>query len=454
MPPVNREEVVGKRDKWRSEMMTTYHFIGIKGSGMSALAQILHDMGYEVQGSDVEKRFFTQIPLEEKGIPIYPFQTENIKKDYTIIASAAYGEENEEIRKAKELDIPIHRYPFFLGKFLERFTSVAVTGSHGKTSTTGLLAHVLEKFKPTSYLIGDGTGKGEVDSTFFVFEACEYRRHFLHYKPDYAIITNIDYDHPDYFKNVEDVVSAFEAFAGQVKKGIVACGDDEYLQRLNAPVPIMYYGIEGNYDFNASNIQTNESGTTFDVYIRGDLFGTFTIPGFGRHNVLNALSVIALCHYEDVPAEIMMEQLKIFPGVKRRFTEKKVGNQILIDDYAHHPTEIKATLEATKQKFPDKEIVAVFQPHTYSRTETFLDAFAESLQEADYVYLCDIFGSARENGGSLSIVDLQDKIPGSLLLKEEQVNQLAKHKQGVLLFMGAGDIQKFQQAYEGSLLEK
>ncbi|SFQ07982.1 UDP-N-acetylmuramate--L-alanine ligase [Salibacterium halotolerans] len=432
--------------------MTTYHFIGIKGSGMSALAQILHDMNYNVQGSDVDKKFFTQLPLEYKGIPIFPFQKENISDNQHVIASPAYGESNPEIKEAGERSMQVHRYPSFLGGFLQQFTSIAVTGSHGKTSTTGLLAHVIGAYKPTSYLIGDGSGKGEEESRYFVFEACEYRRHFLHYEPDYAVMTNIDFDHPDYFEDVDDVIRAFEEMARNVKKGIVACGDDEHLQTLNVPVPIVYYGIEGKYDFNAENIQTDEQGTTFDVKIRGDRLGTFTIPGYGRHNVLNALGVIALCHYEEVPADIIKEQLASFPGVKRRFTEKEAGSQILIDDYAHHPTEINATVEAARQKYPGREIVAVFQPHTFSRTKAFLDAFAESLREADQVYLCNIFGSAREEDGALSIEDLQNQIPGSCVITEEQVDSLGAHENGILLFMGAGDIQKFQAAYEKQLV--
>ncbi|MFD2705329.1 UDP-N-acetylmuramate--L-alanine ligase [Salibacterium lacus] len=432
--------------------MTTYHFIGIKGSGMSALAQILHDMKYNVQGSDVDKQFFTQLPLERKGIPIFPFQKENISDDQHVIASPAYGESNPEIKEAQDRSMEIHRYPSFLGGFLQQFTSIAVTGSHGKTSTTGLLAHVIGAYKPTSYLIGDGSGKGEEESSYFVFEACEYRRHFLHYEPDYAVMTNIDFDHPDYFEDVDDVIRAFEEMARNVKKGIVACGDDEYLQTLNVPVPIVYYGIEGKYDFNADNIQTDEKGTTFDVKIRGDRLGTFTIPGYGRHNVLNALGVIALCHYEEVPAEVIKEQLASFPGVKRRFTEKEAGSQTLIDDYAHHPTEINATIEAARQKYPNRDIIAVFQPHTFSRTRAFLDAFAESLRQADQVYLCDIFGSAREEDGALSIEDLQNQIPGSRVITEDQVDSLGVHEHGILLFMGAGDIQKFQAAYEKQLV--
>jgi len=431
--------------------MTNYHFVGIKGSGMSALAQILHDMNEQVQGSDVEKRFFTQLSLEKSGIKILPFHKENIKPGMTIIAGNAFPDTHEEIQEAMKLGLPIVRYHQFLGDFLKRFSSIAVTGAHGKTSTTGLLAHVLGGAKPTAYLIGDGTGKGVGNAEYFVFEACEYRRHFLSYFPDYAIMTNIDFDHPDYFANIDDVCSAFQEMAMQVNKGIIACGDDEHLQKIQAKVPVLFYGFGEENDFQARNIVKTTEGTTFDVFIRNTFYDTFSIPSYGDHNILNSLAVIALCHYEGIDTESVRRQLLSFQGVKRRFSEKKVGSQILIDDYAHHPTEIKATIEAARQKFPDKEIVAVFQPHTFSRTQAFLGDFAESLKLADKAYLCEIFGSARENHGKLSIRDLQDKVPGSQIVNEEDMTPLKEHDQSVIIFMGAGDIQKFQVAYESLL---
>jgi UDP-N-acetylmuramate--alanine ligase len=431
--------------------MTVYHFIGIKGSGMSSLAQILNDMKYEVQGSDVDKVFFTQKPLEKKGIPIFSFKKENIKQGQLLIASPAFNENNEEIQAAAEMDMEVHSYPHFLGEFIQNFISIAVTGSHGKTSTTGLLAHVIEEARPTSYLIGDGTGKGTENSEYFVFEACEYRRHFLNYHPDYAIMTNIDFDHPDYFKDVNDVSDAFQEMAMQVKKAIIACGDDNYLQELNAQVPVLYYGLNEDNDFYAKNIATDKLGTHFDVYVRSSMHGSFTIPGYGTHNVLNALSVITLCHYEGIELETVQAQLSSFKGVKRRFSEKEVGSQILIDDYAHHPTEISATIESARKKYVEKEVVAIFQPHTFTRTKTFLDEFALSLQEADYVYLCDIFYSAREQAGQLAIEDLQGKISGAKLIQENEMDVLKKHENAVLIFMGAGDVQKFQTAYEKTL---
>jgi UDP-N-acetylmuramate--alanine ligase len=431
--------------------MTIYHFVGIKGSGMSALAQVLHDMEYQVQGSDYDKHFFTQVALEKSGIKILPFNKENIQPGMTVIAGNAYPDTHEEIQEAMELGLPIVRYHRFLGDFMQNFTSVAITGAHGKTSTTGLLAHVMRGAKPTSFLIGDGTGKGDKDAQYFVFEACEYRRHFLSYFPDYAIMTNIDFDHPDYFANIEDVFSAFQEMSWQVKKGIFACGDDEQLQKIQAKVPVVFYGFGEENDFQARNIVKSTEGTTFDVFVRNTFYDTFSIPAYGDHNVLNSLAVIALCHYENIESKVIQAQLETFEGVKRRFSEKKIADQVIIDDYAHHPTEIKVTIEAAKQKYPDREIVAVFQPHTFTRTQAFLNEFAESLNKADKVYLCEIFGSAREIHGKLSITDLKEKIDDAEIIAEEDTSLLKEHSNGVILFMGAGDIQKFQEAYEKEL---
>ncbi|MGP4075670.1 UDP-N-acetylmuramate--L-alanine ligase [Halobacillus sp. K22] len=429
--------------------MTTYHFVGIKGTGMSSLAQILHDSGEKIQGSDVEKHFFTQEVLEEKNIEILPFSSKNIHAGLTIIAGNAFNEEHEEIKEAKKLGIPFYWYHEFLGEWLQQYTSIAVTGAHGKTSTTGLLAHVLSENYPTSYLIGDGTGKGHENSQYFAFEACEYRRHFLSYHPDYAIMTNIDFDHPDYFKSIDDVFEAFQQMAKQVKKGIIACGDDDHLQHIQANVPVLYYGFADTNDFQAQNIRESSEGTTFDVFVRNNFYDTFTIPQFGNHTVLNALSVIAICHYEEMSAE-EIKKLSTFKGVKRRFTEKEWGNQILVDDYAHHPIEITATIDTARKKYGERPVVAIFQPHTFTRTKTFLHEFAESLKLADYVYLCDIFGSARENQGKLTIENLQELIPDSHVLTLEETSRLQTFEDGVLLFMGAGDIQKFQNAYENA----
>lgn len=203
---------------------TVYYFVGIKGSGMSALALVLHDKGYQVEGSDIDQYTFTQRGLEKAGISIYSFDPENIHDGLTVIAGNSFPDSHPEIDKARKLGLKVYRYHEFLGELINEYTSIAVAGAHGKTSTTGLLAHVLSGVAPTSYLVGDGSGRGTVDSRFFVFEADEYRRHFMPYHPDYAIMTNIDFDHPDYYSGIDDVFSAFEAFGKQVKKGIFAWG--------------------------------------------------------------------------------------------------------------------------------------------------------------------------------------------------------------------------------------
>ncbi|UQW96530.1 UDP-N-acetylmuramate--L-alanine ligase [Rummeliibacillus sp. G93] len=433
--------------------MTVYHFTGIKGSGMSSLAQILFDSGESVQGSDIKKHFFTEEPLRKRNITILPFDPDNIKEGMTIIAGNAFPDSHPEIIRAKEMNLEVIRYHTFLGEYLEKFTSIAITGAHGKTSTTGLMAHVLEGATPTSYLIGDGTGGGMKDAKNFVMEACEYRRHFLAYHPDYAVMTNIDFDHPDYYKDIDDVFSAFQSMALQVKKAIVACGDDEYLQKIQANVPVVYYGFGSQNDFEARNVEKTTEGTSFEVYVRNEYYSKFFIPMYGDHTILNTLAVISLCHYEGIPAALIQERLHTYHGVKRRFTETERGSRILIDDYAHHPTEISATIESARQKYPNKELIAIFQPHTFTRTQAFLKNFADSLSGADCVYLCDIFGSAREKGGALSIEDLANLIEESHLLNKENINELLSHENAVFLFMGAGDIHKFQTAFEELLQE-
>ena len=428
--------------------MTHYHFVGIKGAGMSSLAQIMHDLGHEVQGSDIEKYVFTEGALKNKGIKILPFSVDNIHEGMVVIQGNAFPDTHEEIVRAHELKLDVIRYHDFLGQVINQYTSVAVTGAHGKTSTTGLLSHVMNGDKKTSFLIGDGTGMGLPGSDYFAFEACEYRRHFLSYHPDYAIMTNIDYDHPDYFKNIDDVASAFQEMANNVKKAIIAWGDDEHLRNLKADVPIYYYDLSKNDDVYADNIQITENGTQFDVYINGEYYDHFLTPQYGNHNIQNALAVITISYLEKMDVNNIKEALETFGGVKRRFNETFVSKQVLVDDYAHHPREISATIETARKKYPNKDVVAVFQPHTFSRTQAFLDEFADALSKADHVFLCEIFGSIRENTGELTIQDLINRIDGSALIDENSIDVLEKFDNAVILFMGAGDIQKIQRAYE------
>ncbi|WP_395318261.1 UDP-N-acetylmuramate--L-alanine ligase [Fructilactobacillus frigidiflavus] len=430
---------------------TTYYFVGIKGTGMSAMALVVKDMGCKVEGSDIEKYTFTQKGLEDAGIKVFPFNPNNIKKGMTLIVGNAFEDDQPEVVRAKELDLPIFRYPEFLGELIKGYTSIAVCGAHGKTSTTGLLAHVLSGIAPTDYLVGDGTGNAIPDARFFVYEADEYRRHFMPTYPDYAIMTNIDFDHPDYYTGIDDVFDAFQTFATHVKKGIFAWGDDPYLRKIKADVPVYYYGTGEKDDFRAVDIKRTTSGSTFNVFFRGEDLGRFEIPLFGEHNVLNSLAVIAVSYFEEVDLDEIQRELLTFQGVKRRFSKIKVGDMTIIDDYAHHPSEIKATLDAARQEFPNKEIIAVFQPHTFSRTIAYLDDFAKTLSKADHVYITKIYGSPREKSGNISSQDLVNKIPGAALIKEDNVSPLLDYNDAVVIFMGAGDIQKYERSYEDLL---
>ncbi|MGL4337799.1 MAG: UDP-N-acetylmuramate--L-alanine ligase [Turicibacter sp.] len=428
-------------------MSERFHLIGIKGSGMSALAHILYDMGHYVQGSDIEEKLFTQIGLEAKSINLSVFGSSKIDPDMIVIIGNAFKDNHVEVVQAKNSGAKCIRYHDFLGHLASLYTSIAISGTHGKTTTTGLLSHVLRLNHKTSYLIGDGTGKGVEDSKYFAFEACEYQRHFLAYHPDYAIITNIEHDHPDYFKDIDDVLDAFNTFVSQCKKMVVACGDDQYVKKLSPSTQMMTYGFEKSNDVIATNVLKTSEGTSFDVLINGEHYHTFNTPFFGDHMVLNCLSVITICYLEKMDPIIVDKDLKLFGGVKRRFAENKHHSQMIIDDYAHHPTEIAVTLKAVRQKYPDRDLVAVFQPHTFTRTKAFLDEFAQSLNLADHIYLTDIFGSARESGGEVSIQTLIDKCNSASLLKKDEVSVLQKHEHAIVVFMGAGDIKKYEDAY-------
>ncbi|HJA47133.1 MAG TPA: UDP-N-acetylmuramate--L-alanine ligase [Candidatus Limosilactobacillus excrementigallinarum] len=431
----------------------SYYFVGIKGTGMAALARVLNDLGNHVEGSDITKETFTQAPLEKAGIQIQEFDPANLKKGMIVVQGNAFDDDHPEIVRAKELGLTIQTYPQTVEQVIESNTSVGIAGAHGKTSTTGLLSHVLSNVEPTSYLIGDGVGHGNPDSRFFVFEADEYRDHFLAYHPDYAIMTNIDFDHPDYFKDINDVRASFEQYGQQVKKGIFAWGDDPNLRQLKVDVPVYYYGTNPHDDFRAENIVRTPAGSTYDAYYRDQKLGTFTIHLYGEHSVLNSLAVVAVAYMEHVDLTAIQKELANFTGVKRRFSESKLGDMTIIDDYAHHPSEINATIDAARQKYPDKELVVVFQPHTYSRLQAYLKEFGQALSKADQTFVTPIFGSIRENTGHVSSADLEQLIPGSEDIDMQTMNKLLNYHHAVVVFMGAGDIEKYEDEY-ARLLKK
>ena len=423
--------------------MSKYHFIGIKGSGMSSLAQIAYDMGHEVQGSDEETYFFTQEKLEQRNIPMFYYGAENIKEGYDVILGNAFDETHVEYRRAKELGLKTYTYSQFLGKLLSEIPSIAVTGAHGKTTTTTMVSNIFKHNHITSYLIGDGTGHGEKHSEFMIAEACEYYRHFLAYHPNYAIVTNIDFDHPDYFNDEHDMFDAFQSFVNQVKDTVVICGDDRLASQLKpTTAKTIKYGFNEGNDYQIKNIQTTSEHSKFDVYKNSELLGTFTMAVFGLHDISNATSAIALADINGISVEKIQESLDQYKPAERRFSEHKIGNNVIVDDYAHHPSEIKATIDSARRKYEGKEVIAIFQPHTYTRTAKFLNEFAESLETADKVFLCPIFASVREKEKIVGIEDLQKVTKDAQIINSENDFDKLNFDNSVFLFMGAGNINK------------
>lgn len=427
-----------------------YHFIGIKGSGMSALAQIMHKLGYVVEGSDSTEHFFTETGLIELGIPLLPFDADNIKEGMVIVRGNAFHEENPEVKRAVELELPMFSYPEMVGKLTKRFDTICIAGCHGKTTTTAMMSHVLNELKGANYLIGDGTGDASKDNQYFVLEACEYKRHFLQYIPTYAIITNIELDHVDYFKNIDDVISAYQEYANRAEKMVIACGDDPYTHSLEVNKPIFYYGLDDDNDIMAKNVSYHKDGTSFEVFVEGNYYGFFDLPFYGKHMLLNALAVIGVCYYERIDAKDVAKQLKSHKGAKRRFNETVLGDNIMIDDYGHHPTEVRVTIKAVKQKYPDKKIITVFQPHTFSRTEEFAEEFAEVMNLADMNYIMDIH-AARERQEDFK--DVTSDIIISKLTHGEHIgldesDKLLQYRNAVILFMSPNDISTLEHDYE------
>ncbi len=424
-------------------------FIGIKGTGMAALALVLKDLGFDVAGSDIAKYTFTQEPLIKAGIKISSFAADNIKDNGQVIVKGnAFKADNVEVQACESKNVTWQSYPDTVEEIIKMHTSIGVSGTHGKTSTTGLLAHVLGEAAPTSYLIGDGEGKGVKNSRFFVYEADEYRRHFLAYHPDYQIMTNIDFDHPDYFKDQSDYTSAFQTAAQQTQKGLFVWGGNSRLKQLKADCPKYTYGFDSDDDFQAVAITRSTQGSSFTVLNHGQNIGHFTIHLFGDHNILNATAVIAVAYTEKIPLADIQQGLLTYQGAKRRFSEKDFKDINIIDDYAHHPTEMRATIQAARQKFPDKRLVVVFQPHTFSRTKKYASDFEEILRGVDKAYITPIYASAREKSGDITSDDLVAKIPGAEVIDLDNIAEVAQNKDSVIVFMGAGDITKYEDALE------
>lgn len=421
-----------------------FYFTGIKGTGMAALAEILYDQGNEVRGSDIEKYIFTQKGPEERGIEILPFDPANLKDGDTVIAGLAFEDDHPEIAAAKaNPNIQVYRYNEYLGKLLENYRSVCVAGCHGKSTTTGLLAHILEADK-TGYLIGDGHGHMPKEADTFVLESCEFKRHFLAYHPDYALITNIELDHVDYYKDLADYISAFQSFANQIKKMAVIFGDDPYLKNLEYPVPVVTYGFNDGNDYQGINFQATGHGSELDVVKDGQILAHLSLPESGLPFAWDCLGAFAMSMELGMDAKTIAERIASFAGIDRRFVIDQAGDSYLVDDYAHHPTAIEQMILAARSRWPGKKVVALYKPDRYSRLQFFLDRFADALNTADASAVLDFDANIVPESPAITVTinDLLEKLDNGQLLSidEASAKKLADMGPAVYLFMSSKNI--------------
>lgn len=417
-----------------------FFFIGIKGSGMSSLALILKRLGHEVSGSDIEDFVFTQVKLEEQGIKIYGFGKEKFKDhDYDeIIIGNAFKDNHDEVINVGELTAVKVKYPQKVNQLVLENESIAIAGTNGKTTTTGMLVKSLEDQKP-SFLIGDGVGSGNKNSDLFIFEACEYRETFLAYSPKYLLINNIEMDHPDFFRDLEHVREVFNKFAAQ-SEVLIINGDDDNCTLIEHKNKVTFGTFEKN-QVRAQNIKYLNQGIKFNLIYNNEQLGEISLPFYGEHMLYNSLAVIALNLEMGRSLELTINNLALFSGVQRRFAQtviSKEKNIFLIDDYAHHPTAIELTLKAVRQKFANCKVVTIFQAHTFSRAETFAKEFAQTLDASDQIILAPIFASAREKQGDITIDVLRQEINPEKLINFEDCNFIEDNV--VYCLLGAGNV--------------
>ncbi len=395
------------------------HFMGIGGISMSGLAEILLDEGFTITGSDMNKSALTT-QLEEKGVKVYYGQVaSNITSDINLVVyTAAIREDNEEWQAAKEANIPMLTRAQLLGQIMDNYKkSIAVSGTHGKTTTTSMISQVLLEANtdPTitvgGILSAIGGNLRVGDSEVFISEACEYTNSFLNFRPKYSIILNVEAEHLDFFKDLEDVRNSFKKFAANTRPdgATIINGEIENYEELVAALPhkVISYGFDSRFDYYAENISFDDNACgIFSVMHQGKEVMKVHLNVPGMHNVSNALATVALTELMELPQDAVLVGLRKFGGANRRFQYKgKLNGITIIDDYAHHPTEIQATLSAAAN-YAHERLVLVFQPHTYSRTKAFLQEFADVLSQADILVLADIYAAREKNTLGISSKDL------------------------------------------------
>ena len=405
-----------------------YYCIGIKGSGMSALASILHDLGNTVVGYDDDPSYkYTMEGLINRGIEIYSTNEHELEQDIIVTYSKAFSSDHKEMKRCREKGLKFIEYFDYLYRYClhdckinkiivegGKLILIFENGIHGKTTTSSLLKTALDG--EVNYFIGDGSGFADKKNNLMVMESCEYNKHFLHYYPSIAIITNIDRDHTECYENMDDLINTFKEFSERANV-VICSGDDLNIRRINFNTKVIYYGLNENNDVVATNIKKTTNGNTFDVVYNNENIGSFFIPLYGDHMILDCLACITTCLYLNKDIESIKERLKGFVNAKRRFKEVVVGDTIVIDDYAHHPAEINATLESARQKYPDKKIIAVFMPNTYSRYRDYADEFVCAFNKADYTFLTKVVSDRekKEDYGNIDSIDIIKHVNGEIL---------------------------------------
>lgn len=441
------------------------HCIGIGGIGLSAIAEIFLNRGYRVSGSDMKESEITDKLIARGASVFLGHRAKNIQDADLVVYSAAVSQDNPEIVAAEEKNIPIASRAVVLGALMKEYeNSIAIAGTHGKTTTTSMVSLILENSgKDPTILVGGNlqeiSGNVKIgNSGYFITEACEYMDSFLSLSPEIEIILNIDSDHLDYFKDIEHISNSFDKFAKLVPMGgtVIAFDANPFVNSIinNLQSKVVTFGFHERCDYYASEIEFNSSGMpSFQVHHRGKILCTMQLGIPGEHNIANALAAFACCHGLGISVDSIVSTLETFTGTQRRFDVIGItqNNITIVDDYAHHPTEIKATLKAA-QNVPHKELWCLFQPHTYTRTLALFDEFAESFDAADKIVMAEIYAAREKNIYRISSRELVNEIKRLNPEKDvyffgnfdEIANFVINNAQNgdLIITMGAGDIYK------------
>ena len=433
------------------------HFVGIGGIGMSGIAEVLTTAGVTVSGCDLRRSGVTDL-LQSRGIPVSighdPSHLDGV--DLVVVTSAVRGH-NREVDAAIDRGIRVMKRKAMLGQIVNVKRSVGVAGTHGKTTTSAMIATILQEagLDPT-VLVGGilrnlGTNAKSGSSDFVVVEADEYDRSFHELRPEVAVVTNIEADHLEYYGSFEHIVESFRIFVTGVKSAVVACVDDPAVVKLlegNVPIKVVRYGLSEAADFRATNLEFHERGSSFEI----PGFGFFKLFIPGEHNVRNALAAIGVARELGLDAETISGALAKFLGVDRRF--QILGDYlgaVIVDDYAHHPTEIRATLDAARRGYPDRRVIALFQPHLYSRTRDFAREFGDALRIADVAIVSPIYAAREEPLDGVSARMISDAVRGVEFLDRSNaqiVNEMRRRlgPNDIFITMGAGDVHEVAEA--------